>query len=87
MKLSDAHKHVLRSALGLLRAKKPYRNDFCTGEGSTDWPLCQDLVSLGLMTCQENPRNFTISCRYGHQSDRLLLIALTLVKRYDYFVI
>ena len=55
MKISAAHKDILRHALGLTRAKKPYRNHFCTGEGSTDWPLCQELVSLGLMTCQENP--------------------------------
>ena len=55
MKISAAHKHVLRHALGLTKAKKPYRKHFCTGEGSTDWPLCQDLVSLGMMTCQENP--------------------------------
>ena len=37
--------------------------------------------------CEENPRNFTISCRYEHQSARLLLVALTLVERYDYSVI
>lgn len=31
-----------------------YRNHFCTGPGSTDYPLCEELVEAGLMTKQKS---------------------------------
>lgn len=34
--------------------------------------------------CDENPQNFTIRCRYGYQSARLLSIAMALVTRVEY---
>ena len=40
---------VLAHALGA-RGKEPgYRNHFCTGEGSDDYPTCESLVAKGLM--------------------------------------
>lgn len=32
-----------------------YRNHFCTGPGSTDYPICREAVQLGLM--KERPGN------------------------------
>lgn len=40
---------ILRHALGLDRERKPYRNHFCTGEGSMDYPECRALEAMGLM--------------------------------------
>lgn len=40
---------VMAHALGT-RGKEPgYRNHFCTGEGSDDYPTCESLVAKGLM--------------------------------------
>ena len=44
--------HILQHSLGLDKYGKgrQYRNHFCTGIGSTDYPGCQLLVSMGFMT-------------------------------------
>lgn len=40
---------VMAHALGS-RGKEPgYRNHFCTGQGSDDYPACESLVAKGLM--------------------------------------
>ena len=47
--LSKKEMHILLHSLGLTYQKKPFRNHFCTGEGSVDYPLCEMLVNKGLM--------------------------------------
>ena len=51
------------------------------------WSIDPNGNDFWVKFCEENPKNFTISCRYTNQSARLLLVALTLVQRYDYSVI
>jgi len=41
---------IIKHSLGLNRRAKPYRNYFCTGEGSTDFDACENLVNQKLMT-------------------------------------
>lgn len=43
--------HILQHSLGLDQYGKGsfYRNRFITGPGSTDFPLCSELVRLGFM--------------------------------------
>lgn len=43
--------HILQHALGLdaYGQGTSYRNHFVTGDGSTDHPICMDLVQQGLM--------------------------------------
>lgn len=48
---------VMSHALGARSATPGYRNHFCTGEGSTDYPICEALVVKGLMT--KHTRNWT----------------------------
>jgi hypothetical protein len=47
---------ILRHSLGLDDNGKgnPYRNHFVTGEGTTDWPICNRLVENGLMQVRRN---------------------------------
>ena len=40
---------IIKHSLGLDCKGKSFRNRFCTGEGTTDYPLCESLVSKGLM--------------------------------------
>jgi hypothetical protein len=40
---------VMSHALGIQGNKPAYRNHFCTGEGSDDFPICESLVAKGLM--------------------------------------
>lgn len=48
---------VIAHALGT-RGKEPgYRNHFCTGEGSDDYPACESLVAKGLM--ERHTRSWT----------------------------
>ena len=51
MTLPIPHLHILRHALGLDRdgRGRKYRNHFCTGEGSSDYPICEELVDRELM--------------------------------------
>lgn len=44
--VSQRQRDILRHALGL---PKNYRNYFCTGEGSDDFPDCEALVAAGMM--------------------------------------
>jgi hypothetical protein len=46
--------HILQHSLGLDEYGRgnQYRNHFVTGEGSCDWPICNELVDLGLMSVQ-----------------------------------
>ncbi len=43
--------HILQHSLGVDQYGRgnQYRNRFITGDGSTDFPKCMELVSLGLM--------------------------------------
>ena len=43
--------HILQHSLGVDQYGRgnQYRNYFVTGEGSTDFPLCSELVAMGLM--------------------------------------
>lgn len=50
MNLSPEQTQVLRHALGLDYGPKVYRNRFVTGPGTSDYPHCEELVVLGLMT-------------------------------------
>lgn len=47
--LTPAEDNILRSALGLRYADKPYRNYFSTHPGADNWKLCTGLVEKGLM--------------------------------------
>lgn len=47
VKIPEAELDILKHSLGW---PKSYRNHFCTGEGSTDYPHCMALVGKGLMT-------------------------------------
>lgn len=38
------------SSVGLKSSDREFRNHFVTGPGSTDYPHCEGLVALGLMT-------------------------------------
>jgi hypothetical protein len=48
---------ILRHALGIGSDNPGYRNYFCTGEGSDDYPICESLVAKGLM--QKHSRSWT----------------------------
>lgn len=47
--ITERQRSILAHSLGLDRAKKPYRNRFCTEEGSKDFDDCQALVERGFM--------------------------------------
>lgn len=47
MEISSAEMNVLQHSLGGLKA---YRNHFCTGEDTDDYPICSGLVEKGLMS-------------------------------------
>ena len=47
--LSEAHGHILLHSLGLTHGRIEYRNQFVTGEESTDYPDCMAMVEAGLM--------------------------------------
>ena len=51
--ISEQQRHVLRHALGLNRSAIAYRNYFCTGPGTDNYPVCMSLVGLGLMSRRE----------------------------------
>lgn len=44
--------HILQHSLGVDQygQGEQYRNHFCTGEGTVDYPTCMALVERGLMT-------------------------------------
>lgn len=72
----------------LVNAGIPDTGAYMPQEGDTSrWSIDPNGNDFWVKFCEENPKNFTISCRYEHQSARLLLVALTLVQRYDYSVI
>jgi hypothetical protein len=47
--LSKDEIDILRHSLGVSVDKSPYRNYFCTGPGTTDFPVVSRLVELGFM--------------------------------------
>lgn len=49
--VSPEQLHILQHSLGLDRfgGGRSYRNHFVTSEDTTDWPIIQSLVALGLM--------------------------------------
>lgn len=49
MELTKEQEHILRHSLGADSDRPGYRNHFVSGEGTTDWPILQQLVELGLM--------------------------------------
>ena len=55
MNLSEEEKHVILHSLGLTLSKRIYRNHFATNEGSVDFPVCEKLVSKGIMTKRPDP--------------------------------
>lgn len=48
--------HILQHSLGVdeYGLGEQYRNHFVTGEGSVDWPVCNELVHRGLMEVKRN---------------------------------
>lgn len=48
--------HILQHSLGVDKYGQgdQYRNHFCTGPGSTDYPTCREAVDAGLMVEREN---------------------------------
>lgn len=48
--ITAQQRHILRHALGLSQKGKEYRNHFVADEGHDDFPDCERLVALGLMT-------------------------------------
>lgn len=63
VELSSELLHILRHALGVGDdgRRAAYRNHFVTGQGSTDYPLCKELVARGLMT-QRSGNELTGGC-------------------------
>lgn len=57
MKLNKKEIHILHHSLGLNQGHVIYRNRFCTGEGSEDYPTCEKLVKKGFMEKQTYPLN------------------------------
>jgi hypothetical protein len=55
--VSNKELHILQHSLGLQYSKEEYRNHFCTGEGSVDYPHCESLVLKGLMSKHKDPFN------------------------------
>lgn len=51
--LAPAQRDILQHSLGIQKRgskwTNPYRNYFCTGPGTSDFPLIMELVNLGLM--------------------------------------
>lgn len=48
--LTQREREIILHSLGMPnKGKRPYRNHFVTGEGSTDWPTCEGLAAKGLM--------------------------------------
>jgi len=47
--VTPEQRDILRHSPGLGISKRPYRNHFCTGPGSSDYAHCEALVSAGLM--------------------------------------
>ena len=49
--MTPDHLHILRHSLGLDHHGHghPYRNHFCTGPGTDDFPACRQLTDQGLM--------------------------------------
>lgn len=47
--MTATQRRIIEHALGLPRAKAPYRNHFCTGRGSTNWADCRALCKAGMM--------------------------------------
>jgi hypothetical protein len=52
----DKELHILQHSLGVdeYGRGEQYRNHFATGEGTTDWPACNELVQKGLMDVRRN---------------------------------
>jgi hypothetical protein len=50
--IAEKQMHILRHSLGVPvgGGTEMYRNHFCTGEGTTDYPDCMALVENGHMT-------------------------------------
>lgn len=57
MKITEKELHILKHSLRIEHKDKSYRNHFCTGEGSKDYPICETLVSKGLMNKHRNILN------------------------------
>jgi hypothetical protein len=55
MKITKEERHIIKHSLGITRGNESYRNHFCTGEGSKDYPHCESLVCKGLMTKRRDP--------------------------------
>lgn len=50
MELTREQIYIIKHTLGLTKTSSSYRNRFVTGKGSRDYPTCEKLVELGLMT-------------------------------------
>ena len=48
--MNEEQRDIMKHALGYGGRNPGYRNHFCTGPGSTDYPHCEELVAAGLMT-------------------------------------
>ena len=51
-------REIILHALGLDNGKRAYRNNFVTGQGSTDYPHCEALVTAGLMQRYDESKLF-----------------------------
>jgi len=49
--------HILQHSLGLRPRQNGNRNYFVTGEGTEDYPICEELVCKGYMTKAIDPLN------------------------------
>jgi hypothetical protein len=47
--MTEKQREIMRHALGYGSRNPGYRNHFCTGPGSTDYPHCEALVEAGMM--------------------------------------
>jgi hypothetical protein len=54
--IKDEKLQIMQHSLGLDQYGRgtQFRNHFVTGDGSSDWPLCNELVEQGLMTVRRN---------------------------------
>lgn len=51
--MTENQRDIMRHALGYGSRNPGYRNHFCTGPGSTDYPHCEALVEAGMMSRRE----------------------------------
>ena len=55
MELTEKEIKVIRHSLGLDYQKEPFRNHFVAGEGHSEMPILESLISKGAMVKRPDP--------------------------------